>query len=276
MAAESKNSSHARRNRCSDIHPAHRRARTNIHNALNSGGFWSFERQLSPGSVGLHILDNPAWHALSTRQANFAEGDDHAKRFPVEITRIAATADQSPASYDSLAKLLRPNEEVGLLSGAPESLPANLTLSRTAQSHQMVWTGKQTLPQAQGVETLTSGDADEMLALAELTQPGPFGRRTGELGLYLGIRDSGKLVAMAGERLQPPEYTEISAVCTHPAHRGHGYASTLVSSLVNRIFERGETPFLHVRAVNTSAIRVYERLGFETRCIFDISVVRRT
>ncbi len=227
-------------------------------------------------SVGLHVLDNPAWHALSTRQARFAEGDDRAKRFPVGVTRIAATVDQSLESFDSLAKLIQPNDEIGLFTGLPYSLPASLTISRTARSLQMVWTRKETLPQAHAVETLTRSDADEMLALAELTQPGPFGRRTGELGLYLGIRDGGRLVAMAGERLRAMGYTEISAVCTHPASRGHGYASSLVSVLVNLIVERGETPFLHVRAVNTGAIRVYEKLGFKTRRQFDITVLRRT
>lgn len=233
------------------------------------------ESRLSPESGGLHVLDNPAWHALSTRQANFAEGDDGAKRFPVEVTRIAATVDQSPASYDSLARLLRPNDIVGILPGVQNVLPANLTIVQTDRLVQMVRMGKEPLPQRHDVERLTSSDADEMLALAELTQPGPFGKRTHELGLYLGIRDAGKLVAMAGERLQPPGYTEISAVCTHPEHRGHGYASSLVSALVNIIVESNETPFLHVRAWNAGAIRVYEKLGFETRRIFDIAIIRR-
>lgn len=234
------------------------------------------ERQLQHESVQSYVLDNPVWHALSTRQAYFADGDDHAKRFPVAVTRIVATADKSRESSDSLARILRPNEEVGLFTGVPDSLPANLTISRTANMRQMVRTARGTLPQGQAVETLTNGDADEMLALAELTLPGPFGKRTGELGLYLGIHEAGKLVAMAGERLQPIGYTEISSVCTHPSSRGHGYASSLVSALVNKIVERGETPFLHVRAANTGAIRVYEKLGFQTRRIFDLAVVRRT
>lgn len=227
-------------------------------------------------SVQSHVLDNPAWHALSTRQANLAEGDDYAKRFPVQVTPIAATGDQSPASFDSLAKLLQPNEMVGLFPEIASSLPASLTIADHVHVLQMVWKGKETLPPAHSVETLTGSDDDEMLALAELTEPGPFAKRTHELGTYLGIRETGKLVAMAGERLKPPGYTEISAVCTHPAHRGHGYASILVSALVNMIVERGETPFLHVRTGNTGAIRVYEKLGFETRRIFDIAVIRRT
>ena len=227
-------------------------------------------------SVELHVLDDPAWHALSTRQANLAEGDDHAKRFHVEVTPIAATADQSVISYDSLAKLLRPNEMAGLFPEVSSNLPVSLTIADHIRVLQMVWTGQEALLQTQAVETLASSDDDEMLTLAELTEPGPFGRRTHELGSYLGIRDQGKLVAMAGERLRPPGYTEVSAVCTHPAHRGHGYASSLVSALVNTIVERDETPFLHVRTGNTGAIRVYEKLGFETRRIFDITVVRRT
>ena len=52
---------------------------------------------------------------------------------------------------------------------------------------------------------LELGDADvpEMLALTELTQPGPFGPRTHDLGRYIGIRVDGRLAAMAGERMRP-------------------------------------------------------------------------
>jgi predicted GNAT family acetyltransferase len=113
-----------------------------------------------------------------------------------------------------------------------------------------------------------------MLALVELTHPGPFAKRTPELGTYLGIREAGQLVAMAGERLKPIEYTEISAVCTHPDYRGRGYASSLVSILTQRITERNEIPFLHVRTENVGAIRVYEKLGFKTRRIINITIVK--
>ncbi|MGW4668758.1 GNAT family N-acetyltransferase [Streptosporangium sandarakinum] len=104
-----------------------------------------------------------------------------------------------------------------------------------------------------------------MLDLVARTQPGPFWPRTCELGTYLGVRDNGTLVAMAGERLRPPGWTEISAVCTAPEARGQGHAARLVSALVARIAARGERPFLHVAGTNTGAIALYERLGFETR-----------
>jgi predicted GNAT family acetyltransferase len=113
-----------------------------------------------------------------------------------------------------------------------------------------------------------------MLNLVELTKPGPFAKRTPELGSYLGIREAAKLVAMAGERLKPFGYTEISAVCTHPDYQGRGYASSLVSILIRRITKRNETPFLHVRTENVNAIRVYEKLGFKIRRLINIVVVK--
>jgi predicted GNAT family acetyltransferase len=104
-----------------------------------------------------------------------------------------------------------------------------------------------------------------MLDLVARTQPGPFRPRTIEMGTYLGIRRGGALVAMAGERLHPPGWTEISAVCTDPAFRRQGLASRLVLAVAAGIRARGETPFLHAAASNTTAIRVYEALGFRLR-----------
>jgi predicted GNAT family acetyltransferase len=115
---------------------------------------------------------------------------------------------------------------------------------------------------------LTQADVPEMLALTELTKPGPFGSRTHEMGDYFGICRTGVLAAMAGERLRMPGYTEISAVCTRPEHLGKGYASALIEMLAKRICIRGEVPFLHVRSTNVRAIQVYERLGFRKRASF--------
>jgi len=121
---------------------------------------------------------------------------------------------------------------------------------------------------------LTQSDVPEMMALTKLTKPGPFGARTHEMGDYFGIRNAGALAAMAGERLRLPGYTEISAVCTHPDHLGHGYASALMGELMNRICSRGELPFLHVRTENVRAIQVYQRLGFTKRASLHYVVLR--
>lgn len=124
------------------------------------------------------------------------------------------------------------------------------------------------------IRELTPADVPEMLALTKLTEPGPFRPRTIELGGYLGIRDSGSLVAMAGERLQITGFTEVSAVCTHPEFRGRGYGNALVSAVASRIMRRGVTPILHVKADNITAVRLYERLGFKVRARLHLAVVR--
>jgi predicted GNAT family acetyltransferase len=122
---------------------------------------------------------------------------------------------------------------------------------------------------------LSATDSPEMRELTALTKPGPFGPRTHELGYYVGIRDGGKLVAMAGERMKVPGYTEVSAVCTHPDHLGKGYAATLMTEIMRSIRARGEKPFLHVRGDNSRAIAIYERLGFQKRWEGHYAVLRR-
>jgi predicted GNAT family acetyltransferase len=220
------------------------------------------------------LLDNPVWSALSTTHAPFAEGDSLAKRYPVDVAPFAATRDQSPESYLSLARLLGPEGTAAIPLATFPVLPARWTVVRKIDSAQMVWNTQTTPPAEHGFEGLTISNVDEMLALVELTKPGPFGKRTPELGSYLGIREDGRLVAMAGERLKPYGYTEISAVCTHPDYRGRGYASSLVSILIQRIAKRSEVPFLHVRKENVDAIRVYEKLGFKIRRLINIVVVK--
>jgi len=220
------------------------------------------------------LLDNPVWSALSTSHASFAEGDNLAKRYPVDVAPFAATRDQSAESYHSLARLLGPEGTAAIPLATMPVLPAGWTVVRRIDSAQMLWS-IQTIPRVEHrFEELDISQVDDMVALVELTNPGPFGKRTPELGSYLGIREAGKLVAMAGERLKPYGYTEISAVCTHPDYRGRGYASSLVSILIQRITKRNEIPFLHVRAENSQATRVYEKIGFKTRRNINIAIVK--
>jgi ribosomal protein S18 acetylase RimI-like enzyme len=221
-----------------------------------------------------HPLDNPIWHALTTCQAKFAEISDLARRFPVEVTTLAGFLEPTRESYDSLASLLGTGEAAALFLKSFPAPPPGWTTIETAPLLQMVYEVGGTVASAVEAEELNAADVLEMRALSELTKPGPFGKRTHELGTYLGIRREGRLVAMTGERLHVPGYTEVSAVCTHPEHLGYGYASALITEVVRRICNRGEVPFLHVRQENRRAVELYERLGFTTRTGVQFALLR--
>lgn len=223
------------------------------------------------------VLDNPIWHALSTSHRSFAQGSALAKRYLPEIAPLAGMERQSPASYDALRQVVAPGESAALFLTEAPQIPLNWELSRTFAVHQMVCESFQDVEESVAFETLTMADVPQMLALTELTEPGPFRKRTIELGKYLGVFSSGRqLVALSGERLRMPGYAEVSAVCTHPDHRGKGYARSLMSILIREIRKRGETPFLHVKGDNAGAIRLYESLGFRFRISFHLAVVKNS
>ncbi len=222
----------------------------------------------------LSLLDNPAWNALSTMHASFAEGNEIAKRYPVDVAPIAATRDQSVESYRSLAQLLGPQGTTALAFVTMPHFPAGWNVVRTLPNAQMVWNGQVPPEVKHNPEDLGISHIDEMLALTELNKLGRFRKRAPELGSYIGLHEAGRLVAMAGEGFRFAGYTEISAVCTHPDYRSRGYASSLVSELIQKITKRGEIPLLHVGMDNAEAIRVYEKLGFETRRTITFAIVR--
>jgi ribosomal protein S18 acetylase RimI-like enzyme len=221
-----------------------------------------------------HPLDNPIWQALTTSQARFAEICGLARRFPSDITSLGAFSAPSPEAYDSLAGLAGAGEVITLLLEEPAEPPSGWTVAEAVPLLQMIHEEcSLCVPPSELIE-LTDADAPEMLSLTALTQPGPFGKRTGQLGLYLGIRRGGALVAMAGERLRMPGYTEVSAVCTHPDYQGHGYAAALIAALVARMRQRDEQPFLHVRPENRRAVELYRRLGFNARRLLQMAALR--
>lgn len=222
-----------------------------------------------------HPLDRPVWNALRTRQSHLAEGDERAVRIHADYGLFAASRDLSSGNLTALTGLIPQNGTIGLVETCAIAAPPGAALVMRGDVHQMMAT--KIAPKEPRFDTIALGDADaeEMLALATLTEPGPFFRRTHQLGGFIGVRQDGKLVAMAGERLKLAGYTEVSGVCTHPDWRGRGYAAGLMGIVAQRIVARGETPFLHVYAGNGGAIALYERLGFRFRSATVFTVLGR-
>jgi ribosomal protein S18 acetylase RimI-like enzyme len=210
------------------------------------------------------VLDNAIWVSLTTRHAHLAEGTGRARRYPIGVSPLGAIQDGSEASFAALAALLRPGEEIALGSPTEIAPVAGFEAFGQMTLRQMVRSSLSRPIAARGAVPLGAADVAEMLALVEITKPGPFRHRTHEMGQYFGIRVDGRLVAMAGERLRPVGYTEISAVCTHPDYRGCGYGGILVETLVRNIIDRGDVPILHVEKDNR-AVSLYEKIGFSVR-----------
>jgi len=224
----------------------------------------------------MHPLDNVIWQALTTRQAQFAEAFDGARRFIPEVTLLSAFEEPTAGGYAALARLVGVDTTAVFLDKPYEARPEWDFVAGAPLLQMVCGNGTRVRPsEVTEIVELGFPDSSQMLELTKLTKPGPFGPRTHELGNYVGIRDDGKLVAMAGERLKVPGYTEVSAVCTHPEHTGRGYAAVLMMEIMRRIRERGETPFLHVRQDNARAVALYERLGFKTRKLAHFAVLRR-
>jgi ribosomal protein S18 acetylase RimI-like enzyme len=222
-----------------------------------------------------HPLDRPIWSALTTRQQSLAEGGVQALRYPPAFAPFADMADMSPESFAALGTLMSGSELSVLFTPDAVTAPAGFKILLAETGEQMVGTPAEcAIP---GVEIVTLGvkDVPDMLTLTELTKPGPFSARTHELGTFLGIRVDGELVAMTGERMKPGNYTEMTAVCVHPSHRGCGYAQVLLGAVARQIVARGEIPFLHVFSSNTSAIALYRRQGMEIRARLHVTVLQK-
>ncbi len=215
--------------------------------------------------MNLELLDNPIWHALSGYQSNFAIKNLYAKILQTDIGLFCAIQTADAESFEALQSLLIENHATTALFSPKElGFSAGLECLRTLEISQMVC---QNLEPSKNLEVheLTSEDVPDMLELVQITKPGPFAKRTIELGQYWGIRVNRQLVAMTGERLHLPGFREVSSVCTHPDFQRQGFAQALIAKVCQNIVARAEIPFLHVMSSNTGAAKVYEQLGFVER-----------
>jgi len=224
-----------------------------------------------------HPLDRPVWSALtSARQASLAMGAGGALRLAPGYGVFAASIDQSPESLAAIAALDQPEGVLATVEAEQAPVPPGLTVVKAAVLSQMVLVDLSPAKTRDiAVELLTEADAPAMLALATLTEPGPFFDRTHQLGDFFGVKQDGRLLAMAGERLKPDGFTEVSGVCAHPDARGRGYAGALMRAVIERILARGETAFLHSYADNAGAIALYHSLGFTIRASMQMRMLSK-
>lgn len=223
----------------------------------------------------MHDLDRPVWASLTTWLAPLSEGDERARRFAPDINLFASARDEAADAQAALAELVRPGEHVYVLQVPPIAVPPGLRTVRIANGVQMIATLGVPDERDDEIELLRDADAPEMLALASLTEPGPFLSRTHQMGRFLGIRRDNRLAAMAGERMRFPGHTEVSGVCTHPDFRGQGLARRLSTAVTAAIQRRGDQAFLHAWTSNTSAIALYRGLGFRIRADVNVAVLER-
>ncbi|WP_183556790.1 GNAT family N-acetyltransferase [Mucilaginibacter sp. SP1R1] len=213
-----------------------------------------------------HILDNPIWGSLTTRSKNLANGNQLAKYYHPEVSSFAGLRDNSGDDFKNLHQLVPHNTDIRIFTPGEIIIPDYWTIIQQVNIFQMVYKGSDQLTSPhQSFVQLSEKDIPGMMALVRLTNPGPFLSRSIDFGYYEGIFDGDHLVAMAGQRMQPDGYTEISAVCTHPDYLGKGYAFMLISNQIRCITAASQTPFLHVFPGNLSAVNLYKKLGFETR-----------
>lgn len=217
-------------------------------------------------------LDNPIWFALTTEHRTLARSHGLARRYPPDVSPLAALLHPTNDAFADLRQLVSPDEHVALFTASPLDVPGDWQIERSRWIDQMICEAS-LVPPAIAPLPLGTTDVPEMLELTAATEPGPFSPQTIQMGSYFGIRaGDGRLVAMAGERLRSTAFAEISAVCTHPEFRGRGYAQALTTFLAAQIMAAGKIPFLHVKSENGAKV-VYQKIGFRVRAAIYLTVI---
>lgn len=222
-----------------------------------------------------HPLANIFWNCLSGPQAHFAQGTDSARRYTKGFSPILGFAEPEQPDFAAITPYCDSGEQF-YCSGWSGETPDGWRVKIDATMYRMIWDGK--MPEEVAdfhPSSLQLTHAQQALDLAVLTNPGPFGLRTVELGEYLACFEGDRLIAMAGARTNADMYREVSGVCTHPQFQGQGLARRLMNTLIRRQLLRGEIPFLHAMCHNTSAHELYLRMGFRDFCTTAVRVMER-
>jgi GNAT superfamily N-acetyltransferase len=219
-------------------------------------------------------LDNPVWHSLGETHSSWAQGTECAKWYPRNVAPFIAVPAPS-ARIDDQAIAASDLQAAYFVGVAPDVLPDAWRVEGTSPVLQMIFTDEAIAADDWQFVELGEAHRPKMVELAKIAFPEFFRTRTAELGAYFGAFVAEQLVAMAGERMAFADYREISGVCTHPDHAGHGFASRLSQALLERHRLEGWHSFLHVSAGNAKAIQLYEKLGFKRRTVLTMWKVSR-
>lgn len=223
-----------------------------------------------------HPLESPLWYALGGSLAQHCRELGGVRFLAPDIASVAAMEHVTPANVAALASGIPYGSEI--LAIAPERIAATAELEVVHIKPLLQMVAPPLLAAVEptvSVDKLGAADFPQMLALVDITRPGPIGPRALELGDFRGIFDGSKLIALAGERLHLDGFTEIATVCTHPDYRGRNYGKAVVLAVARGIVESGQTPFLGVNEDNILAIRLYESLGFTHTRTLHLNTVRR-
>lgn len=208
-----------------------------------------------------HILHNPVFNALCSKDTLLSLGTDAVKYFDEEVSPFVGFDDTYANGFNELHKLFTPERKILYANPSAITIPQGWQLLQKIKGLQFIYEGGAIKNEFATIQPLGTKHVSQMVELATLTKPGPFAKKTINFGYYHGIFENHTLVAMAGQRLHVQNYTEISAVCTHPNYTGKGYANTLMQHQLQLILQQGQQPFLHVREDNERAVALYKRLG---------------
>jgi len=210
-----------------------------------------------------HKLDNPVWYSVSETHKSFGIDFGTIKFYHPDYCPFGGLISLENTEYpiSEYAKLVN---NFHIIGNKP-TVPDNLKLNHELICLQMIIHERIEGENRDQIVKLGENHLDDLLGLVKIVYPDYFKKKTSALGNYYGIYKNNQLVAVTGERMQMNEFTEVSAVITHPEHTGKGYAKQLVAHTVNAILEQNKTPFLHVAESNIGAIKLYEKLGFQTR-----------
>ncbi len=211
----------------------------------------------------INKLDNPVWYSLSETHKNFSIVYKDIKFYAPDYCPFGGfeSGHDTSSQIDEYSKLTDSFFIVGEKPGFSE----NITLQNELICLQMIIENRTDLESEESIIRLNDKYEAPLFNLVNLVQPGYFKKKTVLMGDYYGIFKDGELVTVTGERMKMNDFTEVSAVVTHPLYTGRGYAKQLVAYTVNKILGQNKTPYLHVAEKNTGAIKLYETTGFKTR-----------